>query len=243
MKFRIVYLTTVNALTVAFFRGAAGFLFLVLVVGVTLTLESPSFAGENKSRFDGSVGGGFEQFSITTPPSGFKINNGTTFAVQGEKPFGESPFFLTSGLTYVRTSGNLNYYYVSPTATYSATNVNFLEDDFRLNLGLRLKLFNSEQIRPYIEGGGVAGYLQLSYDSSLRTPAVVAAGSDFKTLENILEFGYYAEAGLELQTGKSWGIRLSYNYLNCTTRNILTFNNQTISYIGSSYNGALFWNL
>ncbi len=205
--------------------------------------SSLSQANEGRSRFDGTLAGGFEQFSITSPTSGFQINNGTTFKFQGEKPFGNSPLYLTSGVSYLRTTGDLNYNYTSPTATYTASNVNYLADDFRLDIGLRVKFFNTEVIRPYIEGGGVAGYLQISYDSSLRTPAVIAAGNDYKTLEDVLEFGYYAEGGFELQTGTNWGVRIAYNYLNCTTRNILTLKNQNVSYTGSTYYGGIFWDL
>jgi hypothetical protein len=216
------------------------FSFLVTIFALTSTLAQ---ANEGHARFDGTLGAGLEQFSVTNPGSGFQITNGTSFKVQGEKPFGNSPFYLTSGISYIQSSGSLNYNYTSPTATYVANNVNFVADDFRLDIGLRIKFFNAEVIRPYIEGGGMAGYLQLSYDASLRTPAVLAAGTDYKTLENVLEFGYYAEAGLELQTGTNWGFRVAYNYLNCTTRNILTFKSQNVSYTGSTYYGGIFWNL
>jgi len=94
-----------------------------------------------------------------------------------------------------------------------------------------------------VEGGGSSGYMQISYDGSLRTPAVVAAGSDYKTLENILEFGYYAELGLELQFASSWGARLAYHYMNSSTRNVQTLNNQTVTYSGNIYYGGFFWSL
>jgi len=216
---------------------------LVFLVTIFTLASGSALGDENRSRFDGSLGAGYEQFSVTNPAAGFNVNSATSYNIQGEKPFGNSPLYLTSGLTYVRTSGNLNYNYTSPTTSYTASNVNYLSDDFRLALGLRIKFFNAQVIRPYIEGGGVAGYLQISYDNSLRTPAVVAAGNDFKTLENVLEFGYYAEGGLEFQTGANWGFRLAYNYLSCTTRNIMTLSNQSVSYIGSTYYGGIFWDL
>lgn len=214
------------------------------VIAFALTLAAfPAWANEGHTSFDGTLGAGYENLSVQGPANNFKINNGTTFNIQGEKSFGGTPFYLNVGLNYLQTSGNLNYFYSSPTATYAANMVNYADNDFQLNVGLRLKFFDGHPIRPYVEAGALAGYMQISYDSSLRTPAVLAAGTDYKTLDTALEFGYYAEAGFEFQVGQGWGIRLGAHYVNSGSKALVTLNNQSVSYTGMNYYGGIFWDL
>jgi opacity protein-like surface antigen len=217
--------------------------YYALLATMLSLLASGALKAEERSRFDGTISGGFSQFSVLSPSPDISMNNGTEFSLQAEKPFGLSPFYLVVSANYIKASGLLNYNYVSPTATYVASNVNYSSSDYSLDFGLRLKFFDSHHIRPYMEAGGSAGYLQVSYDSSLRTPAVVAAGTDYKTLENVLEFGYYGEAGLEIQFSSNWGVRAAYHYMNTTTRNVQTLKNQSIIYTGNIYYGGLFWSL
>ncbi len=217
------------------FRGF--FVFALLVVSAISQAEGV------RSRVDGTLGGGPTQYAIQSPASGFNLNPGLEFNMQAEKPLGSTPFYLVFSASYSKSSGTLNYNYTSSQANYLASNVNFSLDEYRADLGIRLKFFDSHIIRPYLEGGATGGYLQFSYDSSLRTPAVVAAGTDYRTFEGALEIGYYAEGGLEVEIGNDWGIRLGYHRLVSTTRTLNTFGAQTITYTGTIYYGGLFWGI
>jgi opacity protein-like surface antigen len=197
--------------------------------------------GQNpRNRLDGSIGAGLLQLNVSNPSTDFKIGNTTNFNLQAEKPFGNSPLYLSVGFNYFKSTGQLNYSYTSPQATYTQANANFTADDFTLNLGLRVKFFEASIIKPYIEAGGLGGYMQLSY-SNLNSSAFSSLGSDYKTVDNTLEFGYYGEAGLEFQPDANWGLRLGYHYLSSTTRAIATLKNQNLNYTGNLYYAGLFW--
>jgi outer membrane protein W len=207
---------------------------------IALFFSSQVFGQNPKNRLDGTVGAGLLQLSVSSPSSDFKVNNTTNFSLQAEKPFGTSPLYLNVGISYFKTTGLINYNYSSPTATYAQTNANFTLDDFNITLGLRWKFFENSVIRPYLEAGGLGGYMQYSY-SNLNTSAFAAQGSDYKTIDNTLEFGYYGEAGLEFQPDLTWGLRLAYHYFNNNSRAIATMKNETLNYIGNIYYAGLFW--
>src|SRR5271155_5585853 len=123
-------------------------LFALLVIALPF-IAGQAVGAEGRSRFDGTVSGGFSQFNVLSPTTDISMNNGTEFNLQAERPFGLSPIYLVVSANYIKSSGTLNYNYVSPTATYIASNINYSSNDYRLDLGLRIKFFDSRLIRPY----------------------------------------------------------------------------------------------
>ena len=183
-------------------------------------------------------GGGPFQFDVIGS-SNVKLNSGTYLAATAEKPIGLLPLYVDAQVNWLHSSGSVNYNYYSPTElTYTATNVNATVDVYNVNLGLKAKILEVTMFRPYVEAGGIAGYTQFAYDKSLQTPAVLAVGSDYKMVDGALDFGFFAEAGVEASLTPGISVVVAYKYMDMTTQQMSTDNNQYIHFISNAYYGG-----
>lgn len=205
-------------------------------------LNAPLAEGQSRRQpLTASVGGGAVNFNPITPAADIRMNPGSYFFVGGEKGFGFLHMYLEAALEYLKASGNLNYNFTSGTnINYAVSNVNYSLDDLGGAVGLRLKLVEYFPLRPYVEGGGTGGYLQLTYDNSLKTPAVLAQGNDFKTLEGVLTFGAYLEGGFEMDVAPAAGIRIAVRYSDASTRPVDTLRKQILHYTAQIYYGGIY---
>lgn len=196
--------------------------------------------GSDHRLLTGSLSGGSANFNVLAPTNSVTMNPGFELSLEGEKGFGFLHLFLVGMIDYTKLTGSLNYNYASPTANYSASNINYSLDDIRGGFGVRLKIIEESPVRPYVEAGALGGYLQISYDNSLRTPGVLAAGNDFKTIEGVIDFGTYAEAGFEIDFSSIWGLKIADRYWDSSTRPLQTVGNQSIHYWTNMYMFGLY---
>jgi hypothetical protein len=195
-------------------------------------------SGSTRNRLDGGISAGQSTFDSISP-STVKMGTGIFLSLQAEKPFGGEPFYLEAGVDYFHNAGTLNYSYLG-TVQYTANGINYLMDIYDAHLGVRFKLFDHGPVRPYIEGGGSGGFTQLSYDNTL-TSAVKLLGNDYKTVEGQLDFGTYAEAGIEFDFSSEFGIRASYRYNDSTTQAMSTLAKQQLHFIATTYYGSVYF--
>lgn len=218
-------------------KGRSPLVTVLLVLFAALSLK----AQESRTNIEGGIQAASATFnSISPSSSSFKLNSGTIFALHGLKSMGLPGFYLVGAAQYLKTSGALNYNYTSPNSvTYQATGVNFAYDNFSVLLGVRVKLLDRSLVRPFVEGAVSGGYTQILFDSNLRTAAVVAAGSDYKTTDTSLDFGINFSAGLEVQMTKDFSLELFYRYLRDSMRALATFNNASPIFEGQFWGAGI----
>jgi hypothetical protein len=196
--------------------------------------QAQSNMAVNPTGMTGSAGAGIVLFDITKPAANFRVDQGIFAAANVEKGFGTMHLFLTITLAYLRTEGQTNYDYTTLAGdNYTGSDVPFTTNLFQGGLGLRFKLLTKSWFRPYIEGGGLAGYYQLQYaniDSHVTGP-----GSAAKSSDALLDFGYYAEAGLELSLAQSFGLRLAARLFQSKTKEFETLGDSRVEYTGEVY--------
>lgn len=187
----------------------------------------------------GSAGIGFVDLSVDSPSGDLKVNRGTMITASIERGFNFMHLYLTLGLNYMTAEGQANYRYtnLSSSATYSANDVNFSSSVIDLGLGLKLKLIDNYWFRPYIEGGGLGGYHQISYSS--RINELAAQGSDYKVKDNVMGAGYYGEAGVEAMFSERFGVKLSARKSFYSTKALETLDNRALKFSTETYYFAL----
>jgi hypothetical protein len=207
-----------------------GFAIFSLSLGVAARAQSLAV---NPTGVSGSVGAGIVLFDILSPSSDFRVDQGIFAAANVEKGFG-AHFYLTLTLAYLRTEGQTNYDYTTLSGdNYTGSDVPFTTNLFQGGLGLRFKLIDRSWFRPYVEGGGLAGYYQLKYSN---TDALISGPSNReKTTDALLDFGYYAEGGLELSLSGSFGMRLAARWFQSQTKPFETLGDRVVKYRGEVY--------
>ena len=180
-------------------------------------------SGIRFSGIKGSGGVGIIEYSVLSPNTAFRIDDGIFATLQGETDL--SFLKLTASLNYLKSEGRSNYNYSTLTQNYTASDLAFDTTAFELGLGLKLPLL-PPPLSPYIEGGGLVGYHQIKYKGDLSQ--LTAQGSDFKRDDGITELGYYAEAGLEVVFSETFGLRVAYRYQKMETRPVSTLGDQKI---------------
>lgn len=212
-------------------RALSGLTFLL---GGVLSAQAQSNLSINPTGMSGSAGAGIVLFDITQPSSNFRVDQGIFAAANVEKGFGALNLYLSLTLAYLRTEGQTNYDYTTLAGdNYTGSDVPFTTNLFQGGLGLRFKLLSKSWFRPYIEGGGLAGYYQLQYasvDTNTSGPGTAA-----KSKDALLDFGYYAEAGLELSLAQSFGLRLAARYFKSKTKKFETLGDSLVEYTGEVY--------
>jgi len=182
----------------------------------------------------GSAGAGIVLFDITQPSSNFRVDQGIFGAVNVEKGFGAMNLFLSLTLAYLRTEGQTNYDYSTLSgAQYTGTDVPFTTNLFQGGLGLKFKLLSKSWFRPYVEGGGLAGYYQLDYGNV--NAHTTGPASSARAKDALLDFGYYGEGGLELSLSGTFGIRIAARFFKSKTKEFETLGDSPVEYTGEVY--------
>ena len=204
-------------------------LFILLLLFLPSQLLAQAYGGTSfsPSGIEGSFGFSIVEFDIKSPESNFSLDNGTYAALSGEKRIGESNTFITFTLGYMQAGGRANYQFSTLSTTYVGSDVAFDSNEFQIGLGFRLKITLIDWLKPYGEVGGLLGQNKLSYRIS---PAIVAQGNQYKVLDEVTSFGYYAEGGVETQFSQSFGVKAHIRFVVNMTRAVPTLGNNDITY-------------
>ncbi len=215
-----------------------------IVFLVTIFLSSTVFA---QSSFRGSpfssgfgmrgihtyAGFGFADFEVKSPAAAFRMDQGIFAFVGGEREINEMGTSVTISFNYMTTEG-LSFYDYSTLGgvNYAGSDIPFDSTNYQLGLGLKQRFFPESWLRPYVEGGGLFGYHELKYSGSSST-IVVSGGGDpngFKTKDALTGFGYYGEAGVEIDFSESYGVRIGGRYQITETRKFETLGEQKLKF-------------
>lgn len=211
---------------------------IVLSILGFLLIASPSqaqrFAGTNLGfrGMAGYMGFGVAEFTVLSPANNFRMDQGTMLYLGGEKEIGKTGLFITISMNYMTSEGQSFYDYTelggTQYQTQPGTQISFDSTHLQLGLGLKFKLFPTTWFRPYGEGGGLFGYHTLQYNpqAGQLTPST---GSP-KMSDALTGFGYYTEAGLEIDFSEVWGIRTGVRYQVTETRPFETLGNAKVKY-------------
>jgi hypothetical protein len=213
-----------------------------LFVLLCLFTFDKSFAQEIKFQPDGingSVGTGFAIFDVKSPADyDIKFDQATYFYMGGEKGFDILNLYLTISFQYMTTAGQSNYEYesVSTNTVWEGEDVDFKATFFQAGLGLKLKIIDDYWFRPYVEGGGLGGYFQISYNNdSDEIEVTTGSDDDPKLKDSLLDFGHYGEAGIEISFSDTWGVKVAGRIIESTTKKLETLDDRTLSYKGEVY--------
>lgn len=197
-------------------------------------LFAQSFGGSNLAfrGMSGYLGFGVAEFTVLNPTQSFRMDQGIQVYLSGEKQIGKTGLFITIGFNYMKSDGQSFYDYTTLGGTNYATNpgaeVEFSSDHMQLGLGLKFKIFPTSFFRPYGEGGGLFGYHSLSYKPHAGDLTNTDGGH--KAKDGLTGFGYYAEAGVEIDFSEYWGIKTGARYQITETRPFETLGNEKIKY-------------
>ncbi len=179
----------------------------------------------------GYLGFGVAEFTVLTPTTRFRMDQGTYVYLGGERQIGQTGLFITISVNYMQTSGQSFYDYTTLGGTNYTDNgpeINFDSDHLQLGLGFKFKFFPTSWFRPYGEGGGLFGYHTIRYNAQ---PSDLTPGDGgFKSDDGLTGFGYYAEAGIEVDFSELWGVRAGARYQITETRPFETLGNSKVKY-------------
>lgn len=199
----------------------------------------------NPKGVNGSAGFGIIDWTVLEPGTArFRFDQGTFAALSVERGFNFFNLYLTLALGYMRGTGQVNYNYTTLAGTnYQAEDVSFTMELFQAGLGLKLKIIDGYWFRPYVEGGGTGGYFTLRYDN-LRQKLPVAQQNDldYKTNDSLLDFGRYAEGGVEIAFSDMFGIRGAARFIDSETKKLKTLDDKVLRYQAAIYYMALLVN-
>jgi opacity protein-like surface antigen len=193
-----------------------------------------SFGGTNLAfrGMAGYLGFGVAEFTVLNPTTEFRMDQGTMVYLAGEKEIGKTGLFITISVNYMQSSGQSFYDYTQLGGTQynnqPGTQIDFDSNHLQLGLGGKFKLFPTTWFRPYGEGGGLFGYHTINYKP--RTGQLTVGDNQQKNKDGLTGFGYYTEAGLEIDFSDQWGIRVGARYQVTETRPFVTLGNQKIKY-------------
>ena len=193
-----------------------------------------SFGGTNLAfrGMSGYAGFGVAEFSVINPEANFRMDQATMMYLGGEKQMGKTGLFLTFTLYYMQSDGQSFYDYTAlggaNYATNPGTQIDFSSTHYQLALGLKFKLFPTSFFRPYGEGGGLFGYHELQYKP--RAGQLTINDGNHKDKDGLTGFGYYMEAGVEIDFSELWGIRTGVRYQITETRPFETLANEKVKY-------------
>lgn len=214
------------------------FIIRVLITLVTFAFTQHAFAqnfGGTNMAFRGMsayVGFGVAEFTVLTPTHNFRMDQGTQVYISGEKQIGKTGLFITLGFNYMQSNGQSFYDYTTLGGTNYSTNpgteVDFASDHMQLNLGLKFKIFPTSFFRPYGEGGGLFGYHTITYKP--QSGDLTNTDGRQKNKDGLTGFGYYAEAGVEIDFSDFWGMKTGVRYQVTETRPFETLGNEKVKY-------------
>jgi hypothetical protein len=179
----------------------------------------------------GSVGIGFADFTVQSPSGDFKIDRGTFLVGSIERAFVKH-VYLTLTLSMMNAEGFSNYDYTG-SVNYNVSDVGFRSSVTDLGLGLKFKLFDGYWFTPYLEGGGLAGYHQVTYTT--KQSVLQGIGSDYKLKDSIMGSGYYGEAGVEIAFSERFGVKLAARKSEYDTKPLETLGNRGLRFMSETY--------
>ena len=220
------------------------FITLTLIAGVQLfssAAQAQSFRGTTGAfrGIAGYAGFGVAQYSVLSPTQAFRMDQGIYAFLGGERQMGKTGLFITLSLNYMDSSGQSFYDYTTlggnQYSTLPNTEINFDSTHMQLGLGLKFKLFPTTWFRPYGEGGGLFGYHEITHKvqpgrTELNGGGAGSSDGNEKTKDGLTGFGYYAEAGLEIDFTDAWGMKAGYRYQVTETRPFETLGNAKLKY-------------
>lgn len=215
----------------------------LLISNIAFAQGIPKISAGGGLGLQGHAGAGFADFTTQSPAADFKMDRGV-FAVVGiERGFNVMNLYLTLSLSNLQAEGLSNYQYtnLSNSNSYSTTDIKFADSVLDLGLGLKIKLLDHYWFRPYIEGGGLAGYHTINYKSKLNILA--GQGSDYKSKEDVMGSGYYAEGGLEAMFSDRFGLKLAARQSNYQTKALETLNNRELKFSAETYYFSLLFGM
>lgn len=212
----------------------------LILFSFTLLISSVSFAQFRiqPTGITGYAGFGFVNFDSNQPAaSKFDIENGVYTAIGGEKGLGAANLYISLSLNYLKSDGHSAYNYNDGTHTYTGTNIAFNMDIFQAGLGVKLKLIDQYWIKPYVEAGGIFGYLQVKYGSMSVGSNITSTGTDagLKRDDALFDFGYYGEAGVEFTFSETFGLKLGYRQTKNKTKPLETLAEEKVDYESQVY--------
>lgn len=219
---------------------------ILLFCGLTAQAQSvkmPSLPSSGNLGLQGSVGAGFTDFAVQWPSDDFKVDRGIFAAGQIERGFNVLHLYLTLTVSYMQAEGLANYSYtnLSSSNSYAVNDIKFRSSVSDLGLGLKMKIIDDYWFRPYIEGGGVGGYHQISYTS--KTDTLAAQGSDYKGKDVVMGSGYYGEAGIEAMFSAKFGVKLAARESVYQTKKLETLGNRPLRFSTETYYFSLLFGM
>lgn len=199
------------------------------------SLPSLPSSGGAGLGLQGSAGVGFADYSVQSPEDDLRIDRGMFLVGSLERGFNVLHLYLTLTLSHMTAEGLSNYSYQNLTSsvTYTAQDVKFKSSITDLGLGIKLKIIDNYWFRPYVEGGGLGGYHQISYSTG--HDVLAAQGSDYKTKDVVMGSGYYGEGGVEAMFGAKFGVKLAARQSTYQTKKMETFGNRPLRFITETY--------
>ncbi len=198
------------------------------------TLFAQNFGGTNLAfrGMAGYMGFGVAEYTVLNPATEFRMDQGIMLYLAGERQIGKTGLFLTISMNFMQSDGQTFYDYTalggSNYATNPGTQIDFQSEHLQLGLGLKFKIFPTSFFRPYGEGGGLFGYHTINYRPQSGQLTNTDGGEKLK--DGLTGFGYYMEAGVEIDFSPLWGIRAGARYQMTETRPFETLGNEKIKY-------------
>lgn len=191
----------------------------------------------------GSAGVGFADFNVLFPSSDLKVDRGVYVAAAIERGFEVLHLYLTLSMSYMTAEGTSNYKYtdLANAVTYTAKNMKFKSNVTDIGLGLKFKLIDDYWFRPYVEGGVLGGYHQITYDTGAST--LSSQGSLYKTTDVAMGYGNYGEAGVEAMFSDKFGVKLAGRLSNYQTKDMDTFDKQPLKFTTETYYFSLLFGM
>lgn len=192
--------------------------------------SSPFTSGFGMRGIHTYAGFGFADFTVDSPAASFRMDKGVYAFLGGEREINESGTSVTISFNYMTSDGQANYNYSTlGGSTYTGSDIAFSSNNYQLGLGIKQRFFPSSWLRPYIEAGGLFGYHELKYTTTALKP-ITGPDTNFKSKDSLTGFGYYGEAGIEVDFSETYGVRVGGKYLRTETRKFETLGNNTLKY-------------
>ena len=178
------------------------------------------------------IGFGVAEYTVLSPATDFRMDQGNFIYLGGEREIGKTGLFITLSLSFMDSGGQTFYSYQNlgggGYSTPVGTQVDFKSNHYNVGLGFKFKLFPTTWFRPYGEAGGLFGYHEIEYNDSLD---VITPGDDnHKTKDGLTGFGYYAEAGIEVDFSDTFGVKPAARFEVTETRPFETLGEQKVKY-------------
>ncbi len=205
---------------------------LLLLSAPALAQKMPSIPLGSKGM-KGSAGVGFVDFVTTSPSSSdIKFDRGMYVAAAIERPFQFMNLHLVLSINHMSANGEANYQYEKNGTTYTANGLPFRATLIDIGLGVKLKVFEDYWFRPYIGGGGLGGYHEISYT---RTSDLASQGSEYKSKDTMMSAGYYGEAGVEIEFTERFGVQLAARLSEYSSKSMETLGGKTLGLRTETY--------